>query len=87
MAKETLKFIKVNNLKFKKIKISFNTSLQTFERKDFILTINNLLEKYNVTGNMIEIELTESILALNLTTIIEKIKILKITNTTEAIHS
>ncbi|MGL5612918.1 EAL domain-containing protein [Cetobacterium sp.] len=80
MAKETLKFIKVNNLKFKKIKISFNTSLQTFERKDFILTINNLLEKYNVTGNMIEIELTESILALNLTTIIEKIKILKIKN-------
>ncbi|MGL5753743.1 MULTISPECIES: EAL domain-containing protein [Bacteria] len=80
IAEETLKFIN----KIPKIyllsdnfRISFNISLQTFERKDFLNTIINLIEKYKINPEVLEVELTETILGLNLPTIIEKINHLK----------
>ncbi|MGL4801313.1 EAL domain-containing protein [Cetobacterium sp.] len=80
IAEETLKFIN----KIPKIyllsdnfRISFNISLQTFEREDFLNTIINLIEKYKINPEVLEVELTETILGLNLPTIIEKINHLK----------
>lgn len=60
--------ISVNN-----IKISFNISMQTLERVDFISTITYFLKKYNIPGKYIEIELTESILSKNYNLLFEKI--------------
>ena len=80
IAEETLKFInktpKIYLLK-NNFRISFNISLQTFEREDFFNTIVNLIEKYEINPELLEVELTETILGLNLPTIIEKINYLK----------
>ncbi len=81
IAEETLKFINKIPKKYllkDSFRISFNISLQTFERDDFLDTIVNLIEKYEVDPKLLEVELTETILGLNLTTIIEKINHLKI---------
>lgn len=81
IAEETLKFINEIPKKYlskDSFRISFNISLQTFERDDFLDTIVNLIEKYEVDPKLLEVELTETILGLNLTTIIEKINHLKI---------
>lgn len=80
IAEETLKFL--NNipkkyLEKKDFKVSFNISLQTFEREDFIYIMDKLLKNYEVNTSFIEIELTESILGLNLSEIIKKIENLK----------
>ncbi|MGL5000045.1 MAG: EAL domain-containing protein [Cetobacterium sp.] len=80
IAEETLKFIKKIPEKYlneNNFKISFNISLQTFEREDFLDTITNLIDKYEIDSKNIEVELTETILALNLSTVIEKINELK----------
>ncbi|MGL4946248.1 MAG: EAL domain-containing protein, partial [Cetobacterium sp.] len=80
IAEETLKFIKKIPEKYlneNNFKISFNISLQTFEREDFLDTITNLIDKYEISSKNIEVELTETILALNLSTVIEKINELK----------
>lgn len=60
--------ISVNNLK-----ISFNISMSTLERVDFIPTITYFLKKYNTPGEHVEIELTESILSKNYDLLLEKI--------------
>lgn len=81
IAEETLKFINEIPKKYlseDSFRISFNISLQTFERDDFLDIIVNLIEKYEVNPKLLEVELTETILGLNLTTIIEKINHLKI---------
>lgn len=79
MAEETMNFLKgyEEALNEKKLKLSFNVSLQTFERDDFISTIFDLMQKIGISGINLEIELTESILALNVLTIKEKIEVLK----------
>ena len=81
IAEETLKFINKipkSYLSKENFRISFNISLQTFEREDFLKTIVSLIEKHKIDPKLLEIELTETILGLNLTTIIEKINHLKI---------
>lgn len=80
IVEETLKFInKISKKCLLKdnIKFSFNISLQTFERDDFLDTIINLIQKYKVDSKLLEVELTETILGLNLIIIIEKINYLK----------
>lgn len=80
IAEETFKFInKIPKIYLLKdsFRISFNISLQTFEREDFLNTIVNLIEKYKINPELLEVELTETILGLNLSTIIEKINHLK----------
>ncbi|MGL6169369.1 MAG: EAL domain-containing protein, partial [Fusobacteriaceae bacterium] len=56
---------------------SFNISLQTFERDDFLNVVIGLIEKYEINPKYIEVELTETILALNLSIVINKITELK----------
>lgn len=77
IAEETFKFIKKIPKEYNDFRISFNISLQTFEREDFLKVIENLIKKYKVDPKLLEIELTETILGLNLVTIIEKINYLK----------
>lgn len=80
IAEESLKFLNKMSQTYlleNNFRISFNISLQTFERDDFLKTIVTLIEKYKIDPNLLEIELTETILGLNLTTIIEKINHLK----------
>ena len=80
IAEETLKFIneipKIYLLE-DNFRISFNVSLQTFEREDFLETVINLIKRYKINPKLLEVELTETILGLNLPTIIEKINHLK----------
>lgn len=59
------------------IKISFNISLNTLEREDFIPTISSLLKKYNVSGRYIEIELTEFTPSKNLNLLLKKVTLLQ----------
>lgn len=80
VAEETIKFIKeLINLKIinDNFKISFNLSVKTFARKDLIPTIKNLLKKYDVLGKYIEVEITETILVIDMNDILLKLVSLK----------
>lgn len=80
IAEETLKFIKRIPKKYldeNNFRISFNISLQTFEQENFLITIEEMIKKYQVDPKYVEVELTETILALNMGVIIEKIKRLR----------
>lgn len=80
IAEESIKIIKYwkqNNLVPNNFKLSFNVSMQTFETKDFIIKLESLLKKYNIPGNYIEIEITESILSSNLNITLEKLNSIK----------
>lgn len=80
IAEEAIKTLK-EWLLLKKIKptfrISFNISMQTFDRDDMIEKIEELLLKYRVNGENIEIEITESVLSNNISKAIEKLEKLK----------
>ncbi|WP_297406494.1 EAL domain-containing protein [uncultured Cetobacterium sp.] len=80
IAEETIKTIKKwkdLNLINKNFKLSFNISMETFEREDIVNTLTTLLDKYNISGEYIEIEITESILSSNLNKTLEKLKLIK----------
>lgn len=80
IAEESIKFLaelKDENQLSKDFKISFNLSMQTFERKDTVKKLEKLLAKYGILGEKIEIEITESIISTNLSQTLEKLKKLK----------
>ena len=74
---KTIKKWKNENLVQDNFKISFNVSMETFERHDVIDTLVKLLNKYDVPGEWLEIEITESILSSNLNKTLQKLKIIK----------
>lgn len=80
IAEETIKTLKEwieNNKISKDFRLSFNLSMQTFDRDDIVSTIEFLLNKYGVSGKNLEIEITESTLSTNISKTLEKLKYLK----------
>lgn len=75
---ETCKFIKKRLVENKKIvPISINMSKLHFKDQNFKYNILSLIRKYKIPTNLIEIEVTESLLASNIDQIINIIKELK----------
>ncbi|MGL5662754.1 MAG: EAL domain-containing protein, partial [Cetobacterium sp.] len=58
-------------------KMSFNLSMKSLERDDVVSVIKTLLKENKISGEYIEIEITESIFSTNLKTTLEKINELK----------
>lgn len=76
IAEETMKFVKTlieTNKVPNDFRISFNISLKTFQRDDLVPTIENLLNKYDISGKYFEIEITESILVNDMNDILNKL--------------
>lgn len=57
--------------------ISINISVKQFEQKDFGQMLIDILKKYKIASNNIELEITESIATGEISIILENIKILK----------
>nr|WP_307775403.1 EAL domain-containing protein [uncultured Cetobacterium sp.] len=74
---KTIKKWKSNRFVDSDFKISFNISMETFEKNDIVEILINLLKKYDVPGEWIEIEVTESILSSNLNKTLEKLQKIK----------
>ena len=80
IAEKTVKFIKKlkdRGLIDSNFRISFNLSMKSLEREDMVEYIKRLLMENEVSGENIEIEVTESIFSTNLKKTLEKIKELK----------
>lgn len=80
IAGEAIKFLKTlkeSNLIDFNFKMSFNLSMKSLERDDIVSVIKNLLKENKISGDSIEIEITESIFSTNLKTTLEKINELK----------
>lgn len=73
IAEEAIKFAK----DFPNLKTSFNLSVKTFKRNDLISVLKGLLETYGVSGESLEIEITESIFITDIQDLIGKLKALK----------
>lgn len=73
IAEEAIKFAK----DFPNLKTSFNLSVKTFKRNDLISVLKGLLEIYGVSGESLEIEITESIFITDIQDLIGKLKALK----------
>lgn len=58
-------------------RIAFNLSMQTFDRNDVVEKIKKILKEIEISGENIEIEITESALSNNISEALEKIKELK----------
>lgn len=58
-------------------RMAFNLSMQTFDRNDVVEKIKNFLKEIGISGENIEIEITESALSNNISEALEKIKDLK----------
>ncbi|MEG0135408.1 MAG: EAL domain-containing protein [Cetobacterium sp.] len=80
MAEETIKYLKEylgkNSIK-SEFRISFNLSAETFKRNDIVEKIGSYLEKYQVSGKNIEVEITESMILADLNDVIKKLNLLK----------
>lgn len=80
IANEGIKFVNIlkkNNLIDENFRMSFNLSMKSLERDDIVSVIETLLKDNKVSGDYMEIEITESIFSTNLKTTLEKIKELK----------
>ncbi|MGL4902831.1 MAG: EAL domain-containing protein [Cetobacterium sp.] len=80
IADETIKYVKYlkeNNLVDDDFKLSFNLSMKSLEKDDVVQNIKELLEKNDVPGKWLEVEITESIFSTNLKTTLLKIDELK----------
>lgn len=73
IAEEAIKFAK----DFPNLKTSFNLSVKTFKRNDLISVLKGLLETYGVSGESLEIEITESVFITDIQDLIGKLKALK----------
>lgn len=69
--------LKQNNTLPKNFRISFNLSMKTFKREDLITIISGLLNHFKVSGEYMEVEITESIFVLDMKDLITKLKELK----------
>ena len=77
IAEEALKFIKmlkIKNLVDRDFRVAINLSMETLEKEDVVSRINDLLSFYDVPGEWLEIEITESILSSNLNKTIKKLE-------------
>ncbi|MGL5613391.1 EAL domain-containing protein, partial [Cetobacterium sp.] len=72
-----VKKLKTNKLIDENFKMSFNLSMKSLERDDVVSVIKTLLKENKISGEYIEIEITESIFSTNLKTTLEKINELK----------
>ncbi|MGL5050869.1 MAG: EAL domain-containing protein [Fusobacteriaceae bacterium] len=61
----------------KDFKISFNLSVQTFEREDVVQVLKGLLQKYKITEKNFEIEITESLFIVKANYLVKKLEELK----------
>ncbi|MGL5053143.1 MAG: EAL domain-containing protein, partial [Cetobacterium sp.] len=80
IASQTIKFVKrlkESNLIQKGFKMSFNLSMKTLERDDVVTKIKSLLDENNISGEFLEVEITETIFSTNLKTTLRKIEDLK----------
>lgn len=80
IAEEAVKKIRSildRNIYIKDFRISFNVSPETFRRDDIVSYIENLLQKYNIDGKYLEIEITESMFISDIKDIIGKLNSLK----------
>ncbi|MCQ9627961.1 EAL domain-containing protein [Cetobacterium somerae] len=80
IANEGIKFINIlkkNNLIDENFRMSFNLSMKSLERDDVVSVVKALLKENKVSGDYMEIEITESIFSTNLKTTLEKINELK----------
>lgn len=57
--------------------MSINISAMQYKRDDFVSNLIDVLEKYHVDPSMIELEITESVLIDDYSSVIEKLKVLK----------
>lgn len=72
-----LKRLKEDRIIDERFKISFNLSMKSLERNDVVEIIKTLLKENNISGEYLEIEITESIFSTNLKTTLKKINELK----------
>ncbi|MEG2346780.1 MAG: EAL domain-containing protein [Cetobacterium somerae] len=72
-----VKNLKENGYINDNFKMSFNLSMKSLERDDVVSVIKNLLKENGISGDYMEIEITESIFSTNLKTTLEKINELK----------
>ena len=80
IANEGIKFISIlkkNNLIDENFRMSFNLSMKSLEKDDVVSVVKALLKENKVSGDYMEIEITESIFSTNLKTTLEKINELK----------
>ena len=62
---------------FKPLRVSVNLSIMQFYREDFVENISKIIEKHKVKPEYIEVEITESMLAKNLTETVDKLLMIK----------
>lgn len=80
MAEETIKYLKsylMRNSVLSDFRISFNFSAETFKRGDAVEKIESLLTKYEVSGEYVEVEITESMILADIEDILKKLNRLK----------
>jgi diguanylate cyclase (GGDEF)-like protein len=63
--------------KLKYIRLSVNVSARQFREKDFLLTIKNLIHKYEIDASMLKLELTESMVINDIDGCIDKMHEIK----------
>ncbi|MGL5230782.1 MAG: EAL domain-containing protein [Cetobacterium sp.] len=57
-------------------RLSFNISVVTFKRGDFIDVLKDLLQKHDISGKYFEVEITESVFITDIQDLIDKLKAL-----------
>ena len=57
--------------------LSLNISAIQYNRRDFVHTLLSLIEKYEIDPNLIELEITESVLIDDFDTVVDKLHVLK----------
>jgi len=69
--------VKQNKSKNKILRVAINVSVEQLRSEDFVADIEEFLNKYNVPGNQIEVEITESIAMNDPEDTVEKLTSLK----------
>jgi len=85
---QSIKQVKIwldNKLLFKGQTIAINVSVKQFMRNDFVDTVAGLLKKYDVPGNYIELELTESLYVDDINVAISRMKSIRKLNVSLAL--
>ena len=67
----------LNQYQFNDITLSINISALQFKNKEFIATLERVLERYSMPPELIELEITESVFIDDMNDVIEKMNILR----------
>ncbi len=74
---ETFSCLKtINNFYNEQIYASINVSIRQLEQGDFVKRVQRLMERYEIEGNWIEMEITESVYMENIDAIFDNLKLL-----------